>query len=190
MAAGGDFGDVSVVMITRNEEAAVAKVVGDALRALPGAEVLVVDGSDDDTPAVARRAGATVIREPGGGFGPAFHAALLAPRRPIVVTVDADDTYPASAFPRLVELVRQGFDVAGADRLGRRPPPAMPLANWLANRLFSAVGSLRARRRLLDLHSGQRAYRAEVLRRFDWDFKGLAFPVDLLLWPALDGCRV
>lgn len=188
--AAGAFDDVAVVMITRNEEGAVAKVVGDALEALPGAEVFVIDGSDDDTAAVAREAGAVVIREPGGGFGPAFHAALMAPRRPIVVTVDADDTYPASALPRLVELVRQGFDVAGADRLGRRPPPAMPLANWLANRLFSALGSLRARRRLLDLHSGQRAYRAEVLHRFDWDFKGLAFPVDLLLWPALDGCRV
>jgi len=177
-------------MITRNEEGAVAKVIGDALRALPGAEVFVIDGSDDSTPAVARKAGATVIREPGGGFGPAFHAALMAPSRPFVVTVDADDTYPASVFPRLVELVRQGFDVAGTDRLGRRPPPAMPLANWLANRLFGALGSLRARRRLFDLHSGQRAYRAEVLHRFDWDFQGLAFPVDLLLWPALDGCRV
>jgi len=183
------YQDVAVVMITRNEERAIRAVIEDAQWALPGAEVFVVDGSDDGTPAIAREAGATVIREPGGGFGPALHAALMAPERPIVVTVDADDTYPPSAFPTLVRLVREGWDVAGADRLGRWPR-AMPLANWLANRSFSGLASLRTRKRLRDVHSGQRAYRAAVLRSFDWDYEGLAFPVDLLLWPALEGLKV
>lgn len=180
------YQDVAVVMITRNEERAVGKVIEDAKAALPGAEVFVIDGSDDRTPEIARQAGATVIREPGGGFGPAMHAALMAPNRPIVVTVDADDTYPASAFPTLVGLVREGWHVAGTDRLGRRPG-AMPLANWIANHAFSGLASLRARRRLRDVHSGQRAYRADVLHSFAWDYEGLAFPVDLLFWPALEG---
>lgn len=184
------YGDVSVVMITKNEERAVEKVVRDAMDALPGAEVFVIDGSDDATPDIAARAGAIVVREPGGGFGPALHAALLTPRRPIIATVDADDTYPAASFPKLVELIREGWDVAGTDRLGTRPPVAMPLANWIANWIFSALASLRARRRLRDVHSGQRAYRAEVLHSFEWDCAGSAFPVDLLLWPALEGLRV
>lgn len=185
-----DFQDVAVVMITRNEQEGVAKVISDAQRALPGAEVIVVDGSEDATPERARSAGAVVIREPGGGFGPALHAALLAPARPIVATVDADDTYPASVFPTLVQLIREGWDVAGTDRLGRRRPKTMPLSNWLANKAFSWLASLRAGVQLRDVHSGQRAYRAEVLRAFDWDYRGLAFPVDLVLWPALSGMRV
>jgi glycosyltransferase involved in cell wall biosynthesis len=186
----GGYADVAVVMITRNEELAVEKVVRDALAALPGAEVFVIDGSDDATPELAARAGATVVREPGGGFGPALHAALLTPQQRIVVTVDADDTYPADAFPRLVALVRDGWDVVGTDRLGRRPPDSMPLSNWIANRVFSAVASARAGTRLRDVHSGQRAYRAQVLRSFAWDYSGLAFPVDLILWPALAGFQV
>lgn len=183
------FRDVAVVMITRNEELAVEKVIKDAERALPGAQVFVIDGSEDRTHEIARRAGAIVIREPGGGFGPAMHAALMAPDRPIVATVDADDTYPATAFPALVRLIREGWDVAGTDRLGSRPR-SMPLANWLANHVFSSLASLRARKRLHDVHSGQRAYRADVLHSFLWDYEGLAFPVDLLLWPALAGLRV
>jgi glycosyltransferase involved in cell wall biosynthesis len=183
------YQDVAVVMITRNEERAVLAVIEDAKRVLPGAEVFVVDGSDDRTPEIARQAGAIVIREPAGGFGPALHAALMAPRRPIIVTVDADDTYPATAFPTLVRLVREGWDVAGADRLGRWPG-AMPPANWMANRAFSGLASLRARMRLRDVHSGQRAYRAEVLRSFEWDYERLAFPVDLLFWPALVGLKI
>ena len=186
----GSYGDVAVVMITRNEEAAIEKVIADAARALPGAEILVVDGSSDNTPELARKAGARVVREPGGGFGPALHAALMTPDRPIIVTVDADDTYPADVFPALVQLVREGWDVAGTDRLGRRPPATMPFLNWFANRLFSGLASLRCHSRLLDVHSGQRAYAARVLRSFDWDYQGLAFPVDLLMWPALAGLKV
>ena len=184
------YTDVAVVMITRNEEEAVGKVVSDARTALPGAEVFVIDGSDDATPRIAREAGATVLREPGGGFGPALHAALMAPSQPIVVTVDADDTYPASAFPVLVDLIRNGWDVAGTDRLGSRPPSTMPVQNWVANKIFTTIGSVRAGQRLRDVHSGQRAYRSEVLHAFEWDYHGLAFPVDLLLWPALAGFRV
>ena len=185
-----EFADVAVVMITRNEEAAIASVVRDARNALPGAEIFVIDGSDDATPEIARKAGATVKREPGGGFGPALHAALMTPSTPIVVTVDADNTYPAAAFPMLVNLVREGWDVAGTDRLGRRPPRAMALRNWVANWAFSAAASVRTRTRLRDVHSGQRAYRSTVLSTFAWDYEGLAFPVDLILWPALFGFRV
>jgi glycosyltransferase involved in cell wall biosynthesis len=184
------YPDVAIVMITRNEEAAVTKVIRDAQQALPGAEVFVIDGSSDATPQLAREAGATVIPEPGGGFGPAMHAALMTPHHPIVVTVDADDTYPPSAFPVLVRLIREGWDVAGTDRLGARRPDAMKLLNWTANHLFSGVASLRSRTRLRDVHSGQRAYRATVLHSFDWDYSGLAFPVDLLFWPALAGLKV
>lgn len=185
-----NFSDVSVVMITRNEQAAVGKVIADAQRALPGVEVIVVDGSTDATPQLAREAGAIVIPEPGGGFGPALHAALMAPKRPIIATVDADDTYPAAAFPTLVGLIREGWDVAGTDRLGRRPPKTMPISNWLANKTFNLVASARAGRWLRDVHTGQRAYRADVVQGFAWDYRGLAFPVDLLFWPAMCGMRI
>jgi len=185
-----EYPDVSVVMITRNEEGAIAKVINDALSALPGCEVIVVDGSTDSTPSIAASLGARVIKEPPGGPAPALLAALKVPKRPIVIMVDADDTYPPEAYAQLVELVRGGQDVAGTDRLGRRPPRTMPLLNWLANLIFSLIASARAGRRLLDVHSGQRAYRRDVIDGFDWDTTRPAFPVDLLLWPAVAGYRI
>jgi len=185
-----DYRDVSVVMITRNEEAAVGTVIDDCLAALPGAEVVVVDGSEDKTVEVATAHGARVIREPAGGPAPALLAALRAPERPIVATIDADLTYPAEVFPELVDMVRGGIDVAGTDRLGNRPLKTMPLQNWLANIAFRTMASVRARRRLRDPHSGQRAYNVQVIDRFDWDTTGLAFPVDLLLWPGYAGCTI
>lgn len=185
-----NYNDVSVVMITRNEQGAVAKVIDDAFEALPGCEVIVVDGSSDRTPDIATEHGALVFREPAGGPAPALLYALRASRRPIVVTVDADDTYPTEVYPELVRRIREGDDVAGTNRLGRRPPKAMPFRNWLANILFNVIASVHSTRILRDVHSGQRAYRREIIDHFDWDTSGRAFPVDLLLWPAIAGYRI
>jgi glycosyltransferase involved in cell wall biosynthesis len=184
------YEDTAVVMITRNEEGAIAKVIDDAKAALPGAEVIVVDGSSDATPQIAAEHGAKVIVEPGGGPAPALLCALRASDRPIVATIDADDTYPAEVFPELVNLVRSGYDVAGTDRLGQRRPEAMPFPNWCANIAFGLIASARTRHRLRDPHSGQRAYRRAIIDEFVWDTDGPAFPVDLLLWPAFGGFRV
>ena len=184
------YGDTAVVMITRNEEAAIADVVDSCQAALPGAEVIVVDGSSDATPQIAAAHGAAVLREPVGGPAPALLSALRASQRPIIATIDADGTYPTDVFAELVDLVRGGVDVAGTDRLGKRPLSTMPLANWLANVSFSLMASARARRRLHDPHSGQRAYHRTVIDRFDWDATRFALPVDLLMWPAYAGCSV
>jgi glycosyltransferase involved in cell wall biosynthesis len=185
-----DYSDVAVVMITRNEEGAIAKVVDDAFAALPGCEVIVVDGSNDRTPIIAAERGARVIREPSGGAATALLCALRASSRPYVASVDADDTYPAEAFPELVRRVRAGDDIAGTNRLGLRPPKAMPVRNWIANITFNLIASVHAHRVLRDVHSGQRCYRRELLDHFDWDTTGRAFPVDLLLWPAVAGAKI
>jgi glycosyltransferase involved in cell wall biosynthesis len=185
-----DYSDVAVVMITRDEEGAIAKVVDDAYAALPGCEVIVVDGSSDRTPVIASEHGARVIREPIGGPAAALLCALRSSSRPIVATIDADDTYPAEAFPELVRRVREGDDIAGTNRLGLRPPKAMPVRNWIANIVFNVIASVHARRVLRDVHSGQRCYRRVLLDNFDWDTTGRAFPVDLLLWPAVAGARI
>jgi glycosyltransferase involved in cell wall biosynthesis len=184
------FTDTAVVMITKNEEAAVGKVVSDALNAAPGAEVVVVDGSTDRTAEIAEARGARVVAEPGGGAASALVAALRASDRPVIVTVDADDTYPSQMIPSLVELVRAGFDVAGSDRMGFGRPAAMPYMNYLANKTFNSLATIWTRRRVRDVHSGMRAYRRAVINGFDWDTRGLALPVDLLLWPTRAGLRI
>lgn len=187
-----NYSDVAVVMITRNEEQAVGKVVQDALESLPGCSVFVIDGSSDRTAEFAALAGATVIQEPGGGFGPALHCALNTPNSKfsVIATVDADDTYPPEVLPELVRMVREGIDVAGANRLTITPTKHMPLINWAANLIFNLIATYRARRIIRDVHSGQRAYKREVIHMFDWDYKGYAFPIDLIFWPAMAGLKI
>jgi len=82
------YDDVTVVMISMNEENSIAKVLSDIERDLPGAEVLLVDSSSDRTPEIAEQAGARVLRQfPPQGYGPAMERALMTPERGIVVTL-------------------------------------------------------------------------------------------------------
>lgn len=185
-----DYRDVAVAIITRNEEGAIGAVIDGVREVLSGSRFYVVDDSSDNTKSVALSKGATVSDGPGRGFGPAFHQALMTPSEPIVVTLDADGTYPPEAFPELISLIRSGYDVAGANRFGFGRPSTMPLSNYAINRLLSAIASLRSRTRLCDVHSGQRAYRREVLHAIKWDYNYDAFPIDLLFIPAVLGMKI
>jgi glycosyltransferase involved in cell wall biosynthesis len=186
-----DFSDVAVVMITMNEEGSIGRVVSDLRRDVPGASVTIVDSSSDRTPAIAREDGVEVLRQfPPKGYGPAMVRALSHPDRPIVVTLDCDDTYPTGRIAELVEMVRAGADVAGTTRLGHGRPRAMPLANYLANRIFNIAASVVFLRPVRDVHSGMRAYARETIHSHVWLADAPALPVELLLLPMRTGSRV
>ncbi len=175
---------LTVAMITRNEAGAVGKVIGDIRGVVPGAEILLVDSSQDATAQIAENLGARVIRQlPPRGYGPAMDAALRSASGEVVVTLDCDDTYPAEEIPRLARLVLdEGYDLVDGSRLQDKPP-AMPWINYLANWGFAAVASLLFGRRITDLHSGMRAYRKSLIDELHYDPHGAALPVELLLRP-------
>ena len=177
-------------MITKNEEQAVGKVIGDIHRIVPGAEVLVVDSSTDRTAEIAESLGARVIRQvPPQGYGPAMDKALRSAAGKVVVTVDCDDTYPTERIPQFVSLVLQdGYDLVDGSRLQHKPA-AMPWINYLANLGFAVLASLLFFRWLTDLHSGMRAYRKSMIDELQYNPKGAALPVELLLRPIRMGKR-
>ena len=181
---------VTVSMITLNEEAAVAKVVGDIRRVVPDAEIFLVDSSRDRTAEVATSLGCRVFKQfPPQGYGPAMDRAVRDARGDVVITLDCDDTYPVDAIPKLVALIDQGWDLVNATRLAKRPK-AMPLANYIANRVFAWTARLLHGIRTTDVHSGMRAYRKSMIDAMRWDPHGPALPVDMLILPYRGGFRL
>ncbi|HEX8959129.1 MAG TPA: glycosyltransferase family 2 protein [Solirubrobacterales bacterium] len=123
-----------------NEEGSVATVIDDVRRALPEADVLVVDdGSTDATAERARGAGALVASLPfNQGLGAALQTGYLYALREgydCCAHLDADGQHPASEVARLLEEVRadradlvigsryrDGGDVAGGTQGGSGNP--------------------------------------------------------------------
>ena len=112
-ARAADSPDLTIVAPTRNEQAVIGAFIDCLDGALRGvrAELIVVDDSDDATPAVvaehAGRAGIEVTlihREPAdreGGLGTAVVAGMAAARAPWVCVMDADLQHPPEAIAAL-----------------------------------------------------------------------------------------
>ncbi|MDI1353239.1 MAG: glycosyltransferase family 2 protein, partial [bacterium] len=168
-----------------------AKVIADIKNAVPGAEVLIVDSSTDETPAIAESMGARVIRQlPPKGYGAAMDLALRSAAGEIVITLDCDDTYPADFIPNIVSAINeQGYDAVDCSRLERKSS-SMPWPNYLANYGFALLASMLFRKRLTDLHSGMRGYKKSMLPMLNYRPSGAALPVELLLLPIKKGYKM
>jgi hypothetical protein len=127
---------VTVILPAYNEAVALPAVL-DALVSVLGddSEVIVVDdGSTDNTASIATTHGCRVLRHPHNrGKGAAVRTGLAAARGAFVIVMDADNTYPADAIPRMIALGAH-YDVVRCIRTSGMAN--MPLINRIGNRLF------------------------------------------------------
>ncbi|QXO93528.1 glycosyltransferase family 2 protein [Methanospirillum purgamenti] len=183
--------NISVVMITLNEERAISKVINDINCIVPDSEILIVDSSTDKTPDIAHELGCKVIRQyPPQGYGKAMELALMSANNEIIITLDCDDTYPTKKIPELVYWMEQGYDIVNASRLGNKKPKNMPFGNYLANWFFAFSTKLLFGIQTTDIHSGMRAYKKEMIHNIQWNPAGAAFPVELLIKPIQMGYKM
>lgn len=183
--------NITIAMITMNEEFSVANVIKQIQKIVPQAEILIVDSSKDNTPKIAEALGARVIRQfPPQGYGPAMECALQSSQRPIIITMDCDNTYPAEKIPEFAAcILNEGYDLVDGSRL-RHKPRTMPWLNYIANTAFALLASLLFFRKFTDLHSGMRAYRKSMIDKLNLQAKGAALPVELLLKPIILGYKI
>jgi len=155
-----------------------------------GWRAIVVDnGSTDDSAAIARSLGATVVHEPRRGFGAACHAGLLAADADVVCFCDCD----ASLDPGLLA----GFvrSVAGGDAdlvLGRRRPQergAWPVHARLGNIALSRMVRRRTGAALHDL-GPLRAARREPLLALGLTDRRSGYPLQMVVRAADAGWRI
>ncbi len=108
-----------VVIPARNAESFIAQTLASVAQqtVLPGEVIVVDDGSDDQTAAIATAAGARVLRQsPSQGPGASRNRAAAATREPILAFLDADDQWLPNHAERLLRALHQeGVVFAGSD---------------------------------------------------------------------------
>lgn len=136
---------IAVVIPARDEEDAIAKVIGDIPDWVD--ETIVVDnGSRDETAARAVAAGARVVPEPERGYGGACLAGIAAiEQADIVVFLDGDYSDYPDEMAALVDPIADnradmviGSRVTGEREAGSLTVPQQ-LGNWLATRLIALI---------------------------------------------------
>src|SRR2546422_1291578 len=175
-----DAPKVSIVIPTMNEEGSIGRVLDEVAAAMRGHgpyEVLVVDtNSRDRTVEIARSKGARIVPEPRRGYGRAYKTGFAAARGDVIVTLDADLTYPASRIPEFVDFVqKEGVDFVSGNRLANVTPEAMSGMHRLGNRMLTGAFRLLNRFPIRDSQSGMWAFRRAILDRLELVHEGVAF---------------
>jgi len=158
-----------------NEERTIGDVIGRVPRAIPGADevavVVVDDGSTDRTAAIARAAGAFVVRhESRRGVGAAFRDGLEASMElgaDVIVTIDADGQFNPEDIPTVAGPVLRGeADFVTASRFADPSlEPEMPAVKRWGNAMMSRWVSHLTGRTFHDVSCGFRAYGPEAFLR-------------------------
>jgi glycosyltransferase involved in cell wall biosynthesis len=157
---------VSVVIPAYNEAHGIAGVIERIRTYIPTAEIIVVDDcSQDDTAAVARAAGARVIRHPvNRGNGAAVKTGIRRAHGEVVLLMDADGQMDPRYIPDLLSGIAAGYDMVVGART--RDTQGDSIFRRLGNRALDALGSYLVETEVRDLTSGYRAIRREVIMEF------------------------
>ncbi len=158
---------IAVLVPCYNEEAAIAKVVGDFRRALPTATVYVYDNnSTDKTVEVATAAGAVVRHERRKGKGNVVRRMFQDIEADVYVMVDGDDTYDASRAPELVDkLVTENLDMVVGRRIETHQA-AYRAGHRLGNRVLTGLVSRLFGAQIVDMLSGYRVFSRRFAKSF------------------------
>jgi glycosyltransferase involved in cell wall biosynthesis len=173
---------VAVLVPCYNEEAAIAKVIKDFRAALPDAIVYVYDNnSRDQTMARAREAGAIVRSEQRQGKGNVVRRMFADIEADIYVLVDGDDTYDASAAPRMVaSLMAAGADILTARRIHTDAAAYRP-GHVAGNRMLTGLAALLFDVGLTDMLSGYRILSRRFVKSFPLTAQGFGIETELTI---------
>ncbi len=160
---------VTVIIPACNEESCIGDVIDQLETFLTRAgithEIIVVDdGSEDETSAIARNSSARVIQhERNLGYGASLKTGIRAAQHEFIVITDADGTYPVDRIPEMLEVLKTADMVVGA-RVSKNAdiPFFRRPAKWLLRRLAKYITG----EHIPDLNSGLRAFRRRFVLQY------------------------
>lgn len=177
---------LSVVIPALNEEEGIGLVLDQIPRdALAKAgwevEIVVVDGeSRDRTRDIAAAKGARVVIEPRKGYGRAYKTGFERAGGEIIVTGDADATYPFEAIPELVRLLdEEKLDFITTNRFARLDPGSMTAKHRFGNWVLTTVTRVFFFVEVRDSQSGMWIFRRAILPKLTLTSDGMPFSEEI-----------
>jgi undecaprenyl-phosphate 4-deoxy-4-formamido-L-arabinose transferase len=145
---------VSFVIPVFNEEANLSELIERALKVGTGLNsdfeiVLIDDGSSDGSEHLIREAATGdpahvtgVFLNRNYGQHAAVRAGLAAARGDVVITLNADLQNPPEEIPKLLDAIRQGYDIVGGVRRKRKDSVFRKFASHTMNGIMRRLGGL------------------------------------------------
>jgi len=177
---------VTFLLPALNEEEAIAQTI----RSIPlkecekkgyVCEVAVVDGkSTDRTREIAKREGAKVISSPKKGYGFQYKYALNNLDSDLVITGDADGTYPLEMALKLIDLLeKEKLDFITTNRFFDLRKGSMSFSHYLGNKILTITGNILFGLKLKDNQSGMWCFKLEKVKSLGLEDNDMAFSEEI-----------
>ena len=185
---------ISLIIPCFNERSAIEETI-DEINFLLGKalhEIIVIDdGSFDGTYEILKnRNDIKLVRNPyNKGYGYSIKKGIMAATGGIVAITDADGTYPIESILLMVKKLEEGYDLV----IGKRGNLKTfdPFIKKLSRFLFKQIAQFVAGERILDVNSGLRVFRRDVILKYMVNTSsGFSFSLSTTLIFILEGLSV
>ncbi len=163
---------ISIILPTINEEKGIGKTIDsinlDYFKQKKwDYEIIIVDGgSKDKTIEIAKKKGAKVIIEKRKGYGRAYKTGLSKAKGDIIVTGDADATYPFDKIHEYIEiLLDENLDFITTNRFANLKHGSMSLKHRFGNLVLSTLLRILFLINIRDSQSGMWIFRKTALNK-------------------------
>jgi polyprenyl-phospho-N-acetylgalactosaminyl synthase len=190
------YPDVWIVVPAYNEAAVVGEVIAD-LRSVFDHVVCVDDGSQDDTGAVALRAGAHLVRHPvnlgqGAAIQTGIEYARSQPGAEVFVTFDADGQHRVKDVMRMIDrLTAEDVDIVVGTRFADQGVHSeVPVLKRIVLRTAVWLSPRSRRLNLSDAHNGLRVFNRTVAGGLDIAINGMGHASEIVVLVDENNWRV
>jgi len=130
-------------------------------------EIIIVDGdSKDKTQEIAKEKGAKVIIEKRKGYGRAYKTGMTQLTGDIIVTGDADATYPFDSIHKYIEiLLDENLDFITTDRFAKLRQGSMSVKHYFGNFTLATTLRILFFLNLRDSQSGMWIFKKDILKK-------------------------
>jgi len=172
---------IAITIPCYQEEKTIGQVVTDFKAQLPDAAIYVFDNNcTDRTAEFARAAGATVIREKKQGKGYVVATLFEVVDADIIVMIDGDGTYDATAVHRLLAPVLAGdADMVVAARLEQYTDKSFRKFHVAGNQMVCGIINKIFGANISDIFSGYRAFTRECAQAIPITSRGFDVETEL-----------
>ena len=183
---------IAITIPCYQEEKTITQVVTEFRAQLPQAAIYVFDNNcTDRTAEFARAAGATVIREKKQGKGYVVATLFEAVDADIIVMIDGDGTYDASAVHRLLAPILAGdADMVVAARLEQYTDKSFRKFHVAGNQMVCSIINRIFGANISDIFSGYRAFTRECARSIPITSRGFDVETELTVQSLYRGMVV
>jgi len=188
--------ELSIILPCRNEEKALpdclSKIKSVIKKHKINAEIIVSDSSIDESPEIARKHKARLVKHDKEGYGIAYLEGFKAARGDYIFMADADCTYDFNEIPNFLKYLREGYEFVIGNRFAyKMHKGAMtwthkyignPVLSWILRLFFGTTVS--------DSHCGMRAISREALDKLNLRTIGMEFASEMIVKAVKNNLKI